>query len=129
MPIVIGEEQMRDQRERMVEDWDVSEERAEEVFTDVKTHVSLHAQELGKNWSNETLEAVTNLVIAIQQQQQAQTQRQQTAFLKRLYSFITGTIQAGFAGAGVYLLLNGFTVIGAVLLFLAIGSVVASLKS
>ena len=126
-PIIIGQEEFRDQRKRMIEDWGVPEEQANEMFTDVKTHVSLHAQELDKGWDNETLEAVTNLVIAIQQQPYSKQQQRRVDFLNRLYGFITGMMQFGFASAGVYLLLNGFTIVGAVLFFLALGSVITSL--
>lgn len=91
--LAIGEEQLRDQKERMVEEWGVPEEEAEEAFKTVKTHVSLRAQDMGKNWSEETLNAVTNLVIAIQQQQHVANQQRKAHFYDRLFRFVTSSLQ------------------------------------
>lgn len=96
--ITIGAEELKDQRERMVEEWDVTEDRAEEIFTDVKTQVSLTAQEMGKQWDNETLEAVTNLVMAIQFQNQQTKLMRQSHFHNRVYNLIAAMVLGGLAG-------------------------------
>lgn len=96
-PIIIGPEQLRDQKERMVEEYDIPEEEAEKVFSDVKTQVMLQSQEAGQDWSNETIEAVTNLVIAVQQQQQIKRNRRRQHFYDRLYNLIGAATIAGAA--------------------------------
>lgn len=119
-PITVGPEQLRDQKQKMVEEWDVSEEKAEKVFTDVKTQVSLQAQELDKDWDTETLNEVTNLVIAIQQQSYENIQRRKSHFYGRLYNLFAGMLLAGMAGVvGVLVHAGDYTsaaVAGAVLI-------------
>lgn len=126
--IVITEREFQDQEERMVEEMDISEEEAEEVFKEVKTRVMLQAQEMDKNWSDETVRAITNLVIGIQQQQQSNLHRSRRDFYSRLFSFITGTLQLTATAFGVFLITAGHYIFGVGLLLLAVVSLVQQLR-
>lgn len=55
-----------DQREKLQEDLDMSEEEAEEIYKGVKTQIMLSSQEAGKKYSTETINALTNLAVASQ---------------------------------------------------------------
>lgn len=124
--IIIGREAFSDQKERMVEEFDVPEKEAQEYFDNVKTHVTLQAQEMDKDWNDETVEAVTNLVFAIQQQQAELGSQAKSRFYNRLFTFIASTLQATLFSFGVWLLLGGNYIAGGLLLSLGIASVWAA---
>lgn len=124
--IIIGREAFSDQKERMVEEFGLSEEEAEEYFDNVKTHVVLQAQEMDKDWSDETVKAITNLVFAIQQQQAEMTHRAKEKFYDRLFTFLTSTIQVSLFGTGVWLLMSGYGFIGSILFAIGFASVWAA---
>lgn len=126
--ILLGKQEFRDQKERMVEQG-VSEEEAEEAFKNVKTQVTLAAQELDKEWSDETINAVTNLVVAIQQQQHQNRLRNRKDFYDRLFRFLTGTVQMAAFGAGVFLAVAGQPLLGGVLIILAVSALIRQLRS
>lgn len=116
--ITIGKDALRDQRKRMKEEWGLSEEEAEEAFKDVKTQVMMASQDLGKNWSDDVVNAVTNIVMAIQYQQYQQSKRHRSHFYDRLFRFLTGSMITAFAGFGIFLILTGNFVFGGVFLIM-----------
>lgn len=110
----------------MIEEFDIPEEEAQEYFDNIKTHVTLQAQEMDKNWSDETVEAITNLVFAIQQQDAEMGHQAKGRFYNRLFTFITSTLQAAFFVFGAWLLFGGNYIAGGALLSLGIASVFAA---
>lgn len=124
--IIIGREAFSDQKKRMVEEFGLEEEEAKEYFDNVKTHVMLQAQEMDKDWNDETVEAVTNLVFAIQQQQAEMNHQVKGRFYNRLFTFLTSTLQATLFSFGVWLLVGGNYLTGGLLLSAGIASVWAA---
>lgn len=124
--IIIGREAFSDQKKRMIEEFGLEEEEAKEYFDNVKTHVMLQAQEMDKDWNDETVEAVTNLVFAIQQQQHQMNHQAKSRFYSRLFTFLTSTLQAALFSFGVWLLLGGNYLTGGLLLCLGAASVWAA---
>lgn len=99
--IIITEDELKDQRERMVENFGYTEEQAEELFEDIKTYVQLKSQDLGKNWNDEAIDAVTNLILAIQTQYATNQAQRRARFYERLYNFLSGILIAALAGFAV----------------------------
>ena len=128
MDIFIGKQEFRDQRERMVEEWNVPEEEAEEAFKNVKTQVMMASQDLDKGWSDETVEAVTNLVMGIQQQQFQNSQEQKSHFYNRLFRFLTGTFQIVVAGMAAFFFVQGNMVLGVAFALMAVATVLQHLR-
>lgn len=126
--IFIGKQEFRDQRERMVEEWDVSEEEAKEAFKNVKTQVMMASQDLDKDWSDETVEAVTNLVMGIQQQQYQNSQRNKSHFYDRLFRFLTGTTQLTAAAISGYAFFSGNVFVGVIFGAIAAATVIQQLR-
>lgn len=100
--IYITPEDLKDQKERMVEEYDVPEEEAEAIYKDMKTYVMLQSQELGKDWGDEAVNAITNLLISIQNQVNQQRFYRRQLFFSRLYNLVSGVfigLSSGIAGA------------------------------
>jgi len=106
-----------------MEEHGLSEEEAQDQFDNVKTMVMLQAQEMDKGWSDETVNAITNLIFAIQQAQvEAQKQarsRSRVQFYGKLYRTITAGIRYSFLAVGVHFILAGMTLVGGA--FIAVG--------
>lgn len=90
--IFVTPQDLDDQREIMVEEYDVPEEKAEEIFEDTKTYVMLQSQELGKDWDSEVIEAVTNLLISVQRQVSNNRYRRKQQFYARVYNLVSASI-------------------------------------
>lgn len=105
--LFISKDAFRDQRERMVEEWGIDKEEANEAFEQVKTQVMLASQDMGNGWSNETVEAVTNFVMSIQQQQHQNSQRRKSHFYGRLNRLLNTLCIGASTGAAVVHYISG----------------------
>lgn len=95
--ILITRDDLKDQKQKMVEDG-VPEAQAQEIYDDMKTFVMLESQELGKNWNEEVVEAVTNILISVQRQLNENRYYRRQRFYERLYSLLGSVGIAGLAG-------------------------------
>lgn len=88
---------MQDQREHLIEDHDYDEEEAEEVFRSVKTFVMLSAQELEEDWTDEEINAMSNILLGIQHQQEMmmEQQQQERSILPKIFAAIVTVATAG----------------------------------
>lgn len=117
--LIIGRDELCDQRERMVEEYGLPPEQAEEAFTEMKTQVSLQAQEMGKDWDDDVLEEVTNLVIGIQQQEFERHRQRKANFYDRLYNLLAGALIAATAMGSAVRFYQGYYA-AAVVVFVAL---------
>lgn len=75
---------LRDQRDRLEERFDTDRENIDTLWEDVRLHVNLLSQDAGLSWSDETKDAVTNVVLAMEQQLHIQQHAQTTSVRRRL---------------------------------------------
>lgn len=80
----LSPDDLEDQRERLKDRFDVDDDRVDEVWEDVRLRVNLASQEAGYKWSDETKDAVTNVVLSLHQQLIARQQKAKQAARRRL---------------------------------------------
>jgi hypothetical protein len=79
---------MSDQKERLIEEHDMTEEEAEEVYTTMKTQVMLMAQTADRDWDTDEYEAVTDVLMGIRNQQVELMEQMQNSRLSTLARYL-----------------------------------------
>jgi hypothetical protein len=98
---------MSDQKQRLVEEHDMSEEEAEQVYKSMKTQVMLLAQSAERDWDKDEYEAVTDVLMGIQHQQAEMMEQMEQSRLATVARYLP-TLLAVSAMAGA---LVGFWVV------------------
>lgn len=101
---------MSDQKRVLVEEYDMSEEEAEQVYKSMKTQVMLLAQTAERDWDRDEYEAVTDVLMGIQHQQAELVEEMEQSYIATIARYLPttlGLVGVGQLVVGVFLVANG----------------------
>jgi len=113
---------MDDQKRVLVEEHDMSEEEAEQVYKSMKTQVMLLAQSAERDWDTGEYEAVTDVLMGIQHQQAEMVEQMEESHIATIARYLPktlGVIGVGQLVVGVFLAVNGAAFIPTVTVLVA----------
>jgi hypothetical protein len=86
---------MNDQKEVLVEEYDMTEEEAEQVYKSMKTQVMLLAQTAERDWGKDEYEAVTDVLMGIQHQQAEIIEQMEESHMATLARYLPALLGLG----------------------------------
>lgn len=119
MSMPISTEVMSDQKKWLMEEHDMTEEEAEEVYESMKTQVMLLAQNAERDWDKEEYEAVTDVLLGIQRQQAEIVKEMEESRMATIARYLPAILAiSGVVGAAtaVWMALTTGTIIPVVIL-------------
>lgn len=99
---------MRDQREVLMEEYDLSEKEADQFFESMKSQVMIAAQNADRDWNNDQYEAVTNVFIGLRNRQNRMAEEKYSGKLGTFWKYLPSIllfVGAGELVVGIWLLL------------------------
>jgi len=86
--VALDSEAFADAKEVLMEEYGLSEKEAERRHETILTNVMLEAQEAGRNWERDEYEAVVDVLMGIQRQQQEQLEQMQESRLATVARYL-----------------------------------------
>jgi len=86
--VALDSEAFANGKEVLMEEYDMTEKEAERRYETIITNVMLEAQNAGRNWEKDEYEAVVDVLMGIQRQQQEQLEKMEESQITTIAQYL-----------------------------------------